>query len=255
MGISAAICVVGRSQRASGGGGAWDLFGSDSGWIRLPGDWARSGETVVSDHQVNHIDPNTYLLWWDDDLIAHLELNKPPSEHAMCHKRNGRWGDSRRVSWVGTISMRVNHDPDRRTMIAADPGKRIIWLAVFDRASYYFAYKTLAEHGAKIGVMVDGGTSSKEAVGSAGRGWRSGTITGNWRPVATQIGARKAAVVRGACKVHAMQGDGVPLPCRGESLWVFRGKLGGAVMQLLGNGNVIEVWTFVGGAGIFARPH
>ena len=49
------------------------LFTSNSGWLRMSGDLAKSVETVVSDHQVSHLSKETYLLWFDDVLSPHLE--------------------------------------------------------------------------------------------------------------------------------------------------------------------------------------
>lgn len=165
------------------------LFFSESTWIRLPGDWARSNETVVADHVVSHVHPHTYLLWWDDQLIAHLETTKPPSA-AVLAKAKWAIGGQMALLVDGKVNPWGGHAPDHRTMIGADPDKRLVWLAVFDKASYAFAAATLARHGAKIGVMVDGGTSCAMAIGPDARGVRSGTVTGNWRPVATQFGVR-----------------------------------------------------------------
>jgi len=70
------------------------LFSSASELIRLPGDLAISSETVVSNHVVNHVDPNTYLLWWDDQNNAHLE-QKPPGEAVLA---KARWAIGRAVA-------------------------------------------------------------------------------------------------------------------------------------------------------------
>ena len=80
-------------------------------------------------------------------------------------------------------------------MVAADPAGKRVYLACFDQASYRAAALFLAAKGATIGFTVDGGTSTAMALGdhSAG-GVRGGTVTGNWRPVATVIGIRADAV-------------------------------------------------------------
>ncbi len=164
------------------------LYSSDSGWIRLSGDYGRAVETVVADHVVSHIHPHTYLLWWDDDLIAHLERTKPPSIEVL---KKAQWaiGGQAPVLYDGEVHTN-EAAADHRTMIAADPDKKLVWLAVFDRASYRFAAQSLAAKGAKIGVMVDGGTSSSMAIGNDATGVRPGAITGNWRPVANVFGLR-----------------------------------------------------------------
>jgi hypothetical protein len=166
------------------------LFNSDSYWIRMPGDFTVSIETVVSDHIVDHVNPNTYLLWWDDDLIAHLETNKPPSSNVLA---KAKWaiGGQAPILIDGEMVLRATGvQADRRTMIAADPARRLVWIAVFDRASNRFAAQTLAAKGAKIGITVDGGTSSAMAIGPDARNVRSGTVSGNWRPVPNVFGFR-----------------------------------------------------------------
>lgn len=165
------------------------LFVSESGIIRMAGDRATSNETVVSDHVPSHVHRDTYLMWWDDERIAHLETTKPPAAAALTKARWGIGGqqpllvDGKVSAWAGAA-------PDVRTLIAADSPRRLVWIAVFDKASYRFAAQTLAAKGATIAVAVDGGTSSAMALGSRARGVRPGTITGNWRPVATAFGFR-----------------------------------------------------------------
>jgi hypothetical protein len=169
------------------------MFYSDSSWIRRAGDLARSTETVVADHVVNHVDPNTYLLWWDDDRMAHLETIKPPTA-AVLAKAKWAIGGQMPALFDGKPSAWAPTNVDGRTVVAADPGRRLVWIAVFDKASYRYAAQRMAEEGATIGVMVDGGTSCAMALGDDARGVRSGTVTGNWRPVATVFGFRAAAM-------------------------------------------------------------
>jgi hypothetical protein len=165
------------------------LFASDSTWIRLSGDDARSNETIVADHVVNHVHLHTYLLWWDDDLLAHLESTKPPSAQVLTKAKWGI-GGQQALLMDGVVSMHAGRAVDQRTMIAADPQHRIVWIACFDKASYRFAAQNLADKGAKIGIMVDGGSSTSMAIGDLAVGVRSGTVRGNWRPVATHFGFR-----------------------------------------------------------------
>ena len=65
------------------------LFSSDSTLIRLPGDLAKSIETAVADHAVNHVHEHTYLFWWDENLIAHQEGTKPPRPAVLA---SAKWG-------------------------------------------------------------------------------------------------------------------------------------------------------------------
>jgi hypothetical protein len=170
------------------------LFTSDSSLIRLPGDWASGLETVVADHVVDHIDPNSYLLWWDDRVISHLSWTKPPAAQALA---DAKWGISGQgpILWEGKMRpTAAGTDPDHRTLIAVDPPRRLVWIAVFDRASTRFAAQTLAEEGAQFGINVDGGTSSAMAIGPDARGVRPGVVAGNWRPVANVFGFRASRI-------------------------------------------------------------
>jgi hypothetical protein len=165
------------------------LFGSDSGYIRLPGDDAFSNETAVADHVVNHVDKDCYLLWWDDNLLAHLETTKPPTEPDLHHARWGIAGQQATL-FDGKVGMWAGKLADKRTIIAADPKNRLVWIACFDWASYHFAAMRLQSMGAKIGTLVDGGTSVAMAIGDQAKNVRPGVVTGNWRPVATVFGFR-----------------------------------------------------------------
>jgi Phosphodiester glycosidase len=172
------------------------MFASDSNWFRWPGDLARSGETVVADHVVSHVDPNSYLLWWDDGLIAHLKKETPPSSFALAH---AKWAIGSQMPLI--VNGQVNTpwsgtDVDHRTLIGADPEGRRVWIACFDRASATFAGEYLVKLGASLGVTVDGGISTAMAIGSDAVGVRGGRVVGDFRPVATQFGFRAAPLAK-----------------------------------------------------------
>ncbi len=166
------------------------LFGSDSTLIRLPGDDARSLETIVADGVANHVDPNTYLLWWDRAGIAHQETTKPPMLTVLAQSAWAIGGQQTVVLDGAVVAWADGTAEDHRTAIGADPERRLVWIACFDHASYASAGRELVRLGAKIGILVDGGTSTAMALGGDARGVRPGTVTGNWRPVATQFGFR-----------------------------------------------------------------
>jgi hypothetical protein len=163
------------------------LFASDSTFIRLPGDLANSSETLVADHVVNHIDPNSYLMWWDDDSMGHLEHWKPPPPGALAA---AKWGIGGQQDLLRAGEHAQNSDTEQRTIIAANPEKKLVWLCCFDKASFHFISYFLEARGATIVISVDGGTSTAMVIGSDAKHVRTGTVTGNWRPVATHIGFR-----------------------------------------------------------------
>jgi hypothetical protein len=169
------------------------LFDSRSSFIRLPGDLAKSAETAVAGRVANHVDPQTYLLWWDDQKIAHLETEKPPSKAALSKAIWGI-GGQQAVMVGGQINPWAGTGTDARTMIAADPPRRLVWIACFDSVSYRFAADYLRQKGATLAIMVDGGTSTAMALGPNAANVRAGTVTGNWRPVATVFGFKAIAL-------------------------------------------------------------
>jgi hypothetical protein len=166
------------------------MFGTDATWFRWPGDLARSSETVVADHVVSHVDPHSYLLWWDDNLIAHLKKQSPPSAEDLA---GAKWAIGSQmpliVNWVVNTPW-SGTDVDHRTLVGADSVGRRVWIACFDRASATFAGEYLVKLGANFGVTVDGGTSTAMAIGSEAAGVRGGRVVGDFRPVATQFGFR-----------------------------------------------------------------
>jgi hypothetical protein len=165
------------------------MFGTDAMFFRWPGDLARSSETLVADHVVSHVDPNSYLLWWDDGLVAHLKKEKPPSAWDL---ERAKWAIGSQFALIvdGAINFWAGEGVDHRTMIGADPVRRLVWIAAFDRSSDRFAGEYLLKLGATLAVTVDGGTSTAMAIGSEAAGVSGGRVAGDFRPVATQFGFR-----------------------------------------------------------------
>ena len=104
------------------------LFTSDSNWlIRMPGDFARSVETVVSDHVINHIWEHTYLLWFDRALAPHLRPAKPPTTAELAA---AKWGIGGQAVWLreGHVWPGSDRTPDSRTAVAImAPASFYIW--------------------------------------------------------------------------------------------------------------------------------
>lgn len=165
------------------------LFTSRSlGFLQLPGDLARSVETLVSDHVVNHLWEHTYLLAFDDSLRAWFTLSKPPPRAAL---ERARWAVGGQA--VDLREGRVQTGsamPDARTAVALDQPGRHLFLAVGENISPRLLLTMLAERGGWTGMLLDGGHSTTFAVGPGAKGLRSGVLVGGWRPVATVLGVR-----------------------------------------------------------------
>ena len=170
------------------------LFSSDSGWLRQPGDLARSVETVVSDHQVSHIWEHTYLLWFDDHLTPQLKPSKPPTaiELALAKWGIGGQGVGLRGGKVGKKG--ADEVPDARTAVAIDRDRMLLFLAVAESATPHLILEKLAELGAKDGMLVDGGGSSSMVLGRDAHGVAPGSLHNGWRPVATCFGVRALSI-------------------------------------------------------------
>lgn len=136
------------------------LFATDQPKLAVwPGGLSRSEETLIADHQVNRIDPNSYLLWFDAELTPHLEKQKPPPAEA-CER--AKWGISGQ-SWSldgGIPTAWQHHERDSRTIVGIDPVKKLLFLGAFVSASQYRVAQVLAEHGAVQAIFLDGGSST-----------------------------------------------------------------------------------------------
>ena len=167
------------------------FFSSDSGLIQWSGDSARGVQTIVADGQVSHIDPHSYLLWFESDLTPHLEFEKPPTE-AILHRARWAVGGGAIPLWKGRLrEAAASHEMDRRTAVAIDPERKLLWLAVFENASSLAVAKILAEQGAQDGFLLDGGHSTTMVLNSqAAGGVQTGSLIHGWRPVATFFGIR-----------------------------------------------------------------
>jgi hypothetical protein len=166
------------------------LFTSKYHWRpRLPGDLASGVETVVSDHVASHFWEHTYLLWFDDDLKAHLRPSKPPKEAEL---RQAKWGIGGQAVWLhdGKVWSASDRKPDSRTAIGIDAERKLLFLAVAEWASPYLVLERLAKLGARDAMLLDGGSSSAMAIGEGAREIARGPLFGGSRPVATFFGVR-----------------------------------------------------------------
>jgi hypothetical protein len=167
------------------------LFEERGRLSQLPGGFTRSFETVVSDHAVSHVNPHTYLLWFEDDLSPHLEHTKPPSAEALARAKWGVGGQA------ASIPLRLAAGPpsppglaDRRIFAGIDARKKQLFLAAFEHATLDGAERILGRHGVAEAVALDGGASASMTVGEGAQGLRSGLLMWPMRGVPVFLGVR-----------------------------------------------------------------
>jgi hypothetical protein len=164
------------------------LFSTDRPkWQIWSGSLSRSEETVIANREINHIDPNSYLLWFDDQLRPTLEKRKPPSLDTCARAKWGISGQGVAVDH-GVVSASAGHVLDSRTVLGVNREKKLLILAVFDSASQYRAAEMIAEHGASDVILVDGGSSTCLTFGSIPAGLGRRTAVFPYRAVATVFG-------------------------------------------------------------------
>jgi Phosphodiester glycosidase len=128
--------------------------------LPMSGDLANAKEPVVEDHTISHVWLDTYLLWFDDQLTPHLRPSKPLTEAELAMAKWGiggqdLWLEDGRV-WSGD---RRCYIPDARTAVAVDLPRKLLFLAVGTHLSPNIMFQTLADLGAKDGMLLDGGSS------------------------------------------------------------------------------------------------
>jgi hypothetical protein len=171
------------------------LFRSESSRsLPMSGDLANAVEPVVADHTISHVWHDTYLLWFDDQLTPHLRPDKGFTEAEIAM---AKWGIGGQDFWLrdGRVVLPVNpdprsHTPDARTAVAVDLPRKLLFLAVGTHISPSLIFQTLANLGARDGMLLDGGDSSSMAIGTGASVVSPGAVFGGWRPVATQFGVR-----------------------------------------------------------------
>jgi hypothetical protein len=158
--------------------------------LPMSGDLANGVEPVVADHTISHVWLDTYLLWFDDQLTPHLRPSKPLTEAELAM---AKWGIGGQDLWLRDGKVwsgdRRCYIPDARTAVAVDLPRKLLFLAVGTHLSPNIMFQTLADLGARDGMLLDGGNSSSMAIGTGASVISPGAVHG-WRPVATQFGVR-----------------------------------------------------------------
>src|SRR5215813_1696861 len=158
--------------------------------LPMSGDLANAKEPVVADHTISHVWDDTYLLWFDDQLTPHLRPSKGFSEEELAM---AKWGIGGQDFWLQDGKVwsgdRRCFIVDAQTAVAVDLPRKLLFLAVGSHLSPNIMFQTLADLGARDGMLLDGGSSSSMAIGTGASVVSSGVVYG-WRPVATQFGVR-----------------------------------------------------------------
>ena len=140
----------------------------------MSGDLAESVETMVADHVVSHLWEHTYLLWFDDQLMPHLQPSKPPTAAELV-RRNGPSvdkGSGCGVAKFGPVAAAPRFPNSR----GFDQQRKLLFLAVGQYISPRLLLKKLADLGAKDGMLLDGGSSSSMAIGQGAAGVQRGYL-------------------------------------------------------------------------------
>jgi Phosphodiester glycosidase len=106
------------------------LFTTHLPWLMtIPGDFAKSVETVVADHVVSHVWEHSYLLRFDDMLRPSLGRTKPPMPSELAA---AKWGIGGQAVWLqdGKVWPGSSSDPNARTAVGIDRSRQLLFLAV-----------------------------------------------------------------------------------------------------------------------------
>ena len=157
----------------------------------MSGDLANSKEPVMADYVLSHFWEDAYLLWFDEELTPHLRRSKPLT---VAEIATAKWGIGGQDLWLrdGRVwsGDTRSRSADARTAVAVDLSRKLLFLAVGTDISPRLMFQTLANLGAKDGMLLDGGSSSSMAIGKDASGVSAGTVYGGLHPVATQFGVR-----------------------------------------------------------------
>ncbi len=163
------------------------LFAADSYLLPMVGDFATSVDSIISNHQINHLNPHDYVFWIDDQQIPHLETSRPIPPAVI---RKAKWG-------IGAQSLSVRGSPlphdgprDRQTRLGINLECKRLWLGVFESASERDATAALMKAGAHYVLPLDGGDSASLYLGGRTHGTAGGLRFGGQRPVATIVGVK-----------------------------------------------------------------
>jgi hypothetical protein len=156
----------------------------------IPGMKVDSQETLVVAGRVSHIDPKSYLLWFDEKMNSHLETKKPPSPEVLAQ---AFWGvgmqaylvNEGELNWGSFVG---NDEQTARTLIGVDPDNKRLWLMAFENISPVGLGIFAIEQGVRYGGQLDAEGAATLILGANPKGLKSYTGLRGKRPLASVIG-------------------------------------------------------------------
>ena len=151
----------------------------------LPGMPVRSYETVVVDGKVSHVDKNSYLMYWDKQMQAHLLFTKPPDPESLAEAVLG-FGVQGVQIYDGHARYNAidgKSDLQSRTFIGFNEAKKTLYLLAFERASAYEMIERALKAGVTFGGQVDTRHATDLLVGAGASHVLPHTGIREWRPL------------------------------------------------------------------------
>jgi hypothetical protein len=161
------------------------IFHPDSLASFLPGYPVRSNETLVVEGEVSHIHAHSYLLYWDKQGEVHLQRSKPPDPGSLSEAVTGIGLQGIPVSEGQQRHRAIDHHEElfSRTFIGVNPGRKVLYLLAFEKASAFYMLDKAVEAGVIYGGQVDSGNSTNLLIGWNAAGILPHTGIRHWRPL------------------------------------------------------------------------
>lgn len=168
------------------------LYSPHAWYQSLPGMTVNSLETLVVMGRVSHVDPKTYLFWFDESMNGHLETRSRPSVEVL---EQAYWGIGMQAYLVneGELhwgSFQNNDERKKRTFLGVNPETRVLWFMAFENISPAGLGIFAIDKGVKFGGQLDAEEATTLVLGESPRGVPSYTGLRGKRPLACVIGVQ-----------------------------------------------------------------
>lgn len=155
-------------------------------WRSIPGNAVTTLETLVINGQASHQHEHSYLLWWDQDGHATMELSKPPSPESLQSAvlGIGVQGVSIKDGQARPGTMSGFAEPIPRTLMGIDNQNKTLYLIAFEEITDAGMVEMAIAAGVQDGAMVDSGDATHLLIGPDAKGITPHTGLRNRRPLA-----------------------------------------------------------------------